>query len=85
MTINYGDLFDQKDYFLEKYNQRDAFSGEPSIGLFIYNEFIHNESTGFAKTLLLECYYRLNRTKYKESLQNKFEIKVEFFESNKNK
>jgi hypothetical protein len=85
MTINYGDLFDQKDYFLEKYNQRDAFSGEPSIGLFIYNEFIHNESTGFAKTLLLECYYRLNRTKYKESLHNKFEIKVEFFESNKNK
>ena len=79
MMVNVGKFFDQEEYLVEMHNQKDATPGEPSIGI-----FINDESKQYAKTLLRECYYRINSTKYRESLQAEFDIRVEFFDKKYN-
>jgi hypothetical protein len=79
MTISVGDRYKQENFISEMYNQKDVIPGKPEIGI-----FISNESKSFTKTILLEYLYRINPTKYSEYLQKEFNIKVEFFDSNKN-
>ncbi len=81
MMVNVGKLYEQKkeEYLTERLNQKDAVLGEPSIGI-----FISGNSNNNARTLLREFYYRINSNKYRESLKEDFDIRVEFFDSNNN-